>query len=331
MGVRTGLVGVDSYGQAIGWNGDTNGYWSRERGGLEDYDFNVSFNVKDRMYFGLTMGFTNVNYTRDSYYTEDIYDGPHSGYYELENYYRQTGVGVDLKLGAIFRPIEESPFRFGFAIHTPKWFDLTERYTARTVSHLEYDGGEEIFDATEAIYDYVDGDNLRDYRLTTPWKFNVNAGTTIGNAVAIGAEYEYQDYSKSKLEYDDGYEMTDQNFIIDEDLKGVHTLRLGLEARLASQFSVRAGYNFASAPFKTTAYKALYTDDMRTDVEYENTFNRNTITAGLGYRGNYFYADLAYKYDMYKSDFYEFSAEDLNPCKIDNSRHQLLLTLGVRF
>lgn len=331
MGVRSGLVGVNAAGQAIGWYGDTNAYWSRERGGLEDYDFNISLNVKDRMYFGFTLGFTNVDYTRDTYYTEDIYDGPHDGYYELENYYRQTGVGVDMKLGAIFRPIEDSPFRFGVAIHTPKWFDLTERYTARTVSHLSYDSGAEIFDATEAIYDYVDGDNLRDYRLTTPWKFNVSAGTTIGNAVAVGAEYEYQDYSTSNLEYDDGYEMTDQNSYIDEDLKGVHTLRLGLEARVAPQFSLRVGYNFTSAPFKTTAYKALYNDDMRTDVEFENIFKRNTVTAGLGYRGSYFYADLAYKYDLYKSDFYEFSAEELAPCKNDNNRHQVLLTLGVRF
>ena len=55
------------------------------------------------------------------------------------------------------------------------------------------------------------------------------------------------------------------------------------------------------------------------------------MTFGLGYRGNVVYADLAYKYDMYKSDFYAFDDIDLPATKVDNNRHQLLLTLGARF
>ena len=75
---------------------------------------------------------------------------------------------------------------------------------------------------------------------------------------------------------------------------------------------------------------------MRTDTEYFNDFGRNTVTVGLGYRGNRFYADLAYKYDMYKSDFYAFSDEELvddylTATKVNNKRHQLLMTLGVHF
>jgi opacity protein-like surface antigen len=104
-----------------------------------------------------------------------------------------------------------------------------------------------------------------------------------------------------------------------------------MEARLAPSFSVRAGYNYTSAPFRKTAYKALDYNDMRTDVDYTNTFERNTVTVGLGYSGNVFFADLAYKYDMYKSEFYAFSADALQPVKTDNNRHQVLLTMGVRF
>jgi hypothetical protein len=52
---------------------------------------------------------------------------------------------------------------------------------------------------------------------------------------------------------------------------------------------------------------------------------------GLGYRGSVVYADLAYKYDIYKSDFYAFDDIDLSATKVDNTRHQLLFTLGAKF
>ena len=64
---------------------------------------------------------------------------------------------------------------------------------------------------------------------------------------------------------------------------------------------------------------------------YANDLARNTVTVGLGYRCKWFYTDLAYKYDVYKSDFYAFSDAALQATKVTNERHQLLLTLGVHF
>lgn len=80
-------------------------------------------------------------------------------------------------------------------------------------------------------------------------------------------------------------------------------------------------------------------DETRPDSEYNNTKAKNTFTFGLGYRGSVIYADLAYKYDMYKSNFYAFEdfrevngqLEYIPATKVDNSRHQLLLTVGARF
>lgn len=93
-------------------------------------------------------------------------------------------------------------------------------------------------------YDYL----TYDYNLTTPWKFNVSAGTTFAGAVAVGAEYEYQDYSSSKLKDVDGYELGDQ-LSVENYLKGVHTFRIGMETRIIPEFSIRAGYNYSSAAF----------------------------------------------------------------------------------
>ena len=112
-------------------------------------------------------------------------------------------------------------------------------------------------------------------------------------------------------------------------MKAVHTFRAGLEARLASDFSVRAGYNYTSAAFDESAYSTLTA--YRTSTDFNNVKAKNTFTFGVGYRGSSVYADLAYKLDMYKSDFYAFDDIALPATEVDNTRNQLLFTLGVRF
>ena len=125
--------------------------------------------------------------------------------------------------------------------------------------------------------------------------------------------------------------MENQNIYIGEDLKGMHTVRVGMETRITPSFSIRAGYNYSTSAFKGTAYKALEYNDMRTDTEYTNSFGRHTATVGFGYGGKVFYADLAYKFDTYKSDFYAFSSDALKATKVTDDRHQLLLTVGLHF
>ena len=324
LGATTGVV--DYYDGVLGWDGYSNNFYSQETGGISQYDFNVSFNIEDRFYIGATLGVYDVKYDRYSSYTEELNDdfGEENGGYTLENYYKLKGTGADFKLGVIVRPIEDSPFRLGLAIHTPTWYELTESYNATLSSDiLAYDSP-----YSQTLSDYLYSELTYLYRMVTPWKFNVSVGTTLGGLVALGAEYEYADYGSSKLLDMDDYELGEQASV-EAFLKGVHTFRVGMEARLAPQFSVRAGYNYTSAAFTDDAYSALST--YRTSTDFNNTKDKNAFTFGLGYRGDVVYADLAYKCDMYKSDFYAFDDIDLPATKVDYERHQLLFTLGARF
>lgn len=354
MGVRTGLVdgGTNEQGfYMMGWNGDMGEYYSREEGGINQYDFNISFNVKDRYYFGVTLGVYDVNYNRYSSYSETLLydDGSDNGNFTLNNWFGTQGTGYDLKFGFIARPFEYSPFRFGLAVHTPVWYMLTDRYT----STLNTDVLMMPEPYTENLSDYLNPDYVWDYRMRTPWKFNVNMGTTFSGVLAVGAEYEYSDYSYINYRDYDGYELSSSNVATDKYLKGVHTLKLGMEAMLTPSFSFRAGYNYVTSAFKdgsvryvpnvdTMSDKYIWFDETRTDPEYHNIKARNTITLGLGYRGRIVYADVAYKYDFYKSDFFMFDdyvfaddgvtvLERNKPALIDHNRHQVLFTIGCSF
>lgn len=357
MGVRTGLVddvtGEDGSFGMMGWNGASGDYYSREEGGINAYDFNLSFNVQDRFYFGATLGVYDVNYNRYSSYYETVLDdnGNDNGSFQLNNWFTTDGAGVDLKLGFIFRPVEYSPFRIGFAVHTPVWYALSDHYTATLNTDIL--AFPESY--TENLSDYYapDASYLMEYQLATPWKFNVSMGTTFSNVLAVDAEYEFANYAKANYKDTGGYELTSANEAVSKYLKNVHTFRIGMEAKFSPAFSFRAGYNYVTSPIadnsaryvpnlSTNKADYIWFDETRTDPEYHNLKARNTLTLGLGYRGKSLYADVAYKYDFYKSDFYMFDdyrfSNDGNSivgrnaaADVNHDRHQLLFTVGVRF
>ena len=173
----------------------------------------------------------------------------------------------------------------------------------------------------------------RDFELRTPWLFNASLGYTVGNYLALDAEYEYEDYSSMKFRDDEGYEDTFEfeNNEMGNKLKGVSTFRIGAEYKPISEFSLRAGYNYSTAAFEKDAFKSLAYNSINTDTDYSNSKSMNTFTLGVGYRFSAFYADLAYKYDTYKANFYAFDEADLQATKVTNTRSQVLFTLGVRF
>ncbi|WP_303186550.1 hypothetical protein [Phocaeicola coprocola] len=339
MGARTGLVDVEgdedgNITNVYGWNGIDGEYYSRETGSINEYDFNVSFNVRDRFYFGATLGVYDIDYLRYSSYGENLEGNAN---FTLNNTYKTEGTGIDLKVGTIIRPFEYSPFRFGLAIHTPILYNMSDRYTSVLVTNLALENS--TISYTENLRDYLSGGQYAwDYRLITPWRFNVSVGTIVGGIMALDAEYEFENYSATKLQDTEGIELNGQS-AIKETLKGVHSFRVGMETKVSSAFSVRAGYHFRSTPITSDAFKNIpVTDNTRTDAEYLNLKSRQAVSVGLGYRGRLVYADVAYKYDFYKGDFYAFDGGLdqsgnllLSPTKVNNERHQLLFTIGVHF
>jgi hypothetical protein len=293
-------------------------YSARERGGVNDFDFNLAFNLHDRFYIGATLGFSDVDYSRNSIYRESSDEGR----YSLENWFDTKGLGVNFKVGTIVRVTDH--FRIGAAIHVPTLYRLTDYHGARLISDIKGETHEEDT--------YKQAAEVKtEYSLATPWKFNASLGYTIGKNVALGAEYEYQDRSAAKLKYDDGVHMSHENQMIKNGLKSVHTFRLGAEFRVAPRLSLRAGYNYITSPMYADTFKNLPINTVRTDTEFSNIKALSNYTLGLGYRGSQYYADIAYKYQTNKENFYAFDHTDLPATKVNNNTHQVLMTLGLRF
>ena len=328
-------------GEAYDFNRAVTGY-------IGEFDFNISGNIKNRLYLGLTVGIQNVNYKNYSEYYETLNSTKVTDVLISDNH-KITGTGFNIKAGLIFRPVEESPFRIGLSVASPTFYRLTtENYTT--------------------IGGNVDRSSAKeDFRFNTPWKFGLSLGHTVGNYLALGAVYEYADYGACDMRtidgtyYDPYYDTysssssTDNNMKrhTEETLKGVHTVKLGAEFKVDKNIALRLGYNYVSPMYKEDGVRdqTIYSPGVyyASTTHYINWKDTHRITAGVGFSFDKFRLDLAYQYNTRKGDFYPFmkdlavtyvdeatgASEELrNHCdavSVKDNRHQIQASLVYTF
>ena len=328
-------------GEAYDFNRAVTGY-------IGEFDFNISGNIKNRLYLGLTVGIQNVNYKNYSEYYETLNSTKVTDVLISDNH-KITGTGFNIKAGLIFRPVEESPFRIGLSVASPTFYRLTtENYTT--------------------IGGNVDRSSAKeDFRFNTPWKFGLSLGHTVSDYLALGAVYEYADYGACDMRtidgtyYDPYYDTysssssTDNNMKrhTEETLKGVHTVKLGAEFKVDKNIALRLGYNYVSPMYKEDGVRdqTIYSPGVyyASTTHYINWKATNRITAGVGFSFDKFRLDLAYQYNTRKGDFYPFmkdlavtyvdeasgTSEELrNHCdavSVKDNRHQIQASLVYTF
>ncbi len=330
-------------------NASAYNYRRAQWGGVQQYDFNISFNCSDRIYGGFTLGLYNVNIHSVLAYDELLYEGNKTGFYNMDYSEDLSGVGVDGKFGLIVRPIEDNPFRVGVALSTPVFYDLSRDASVRLETPYAYtDKNGTVYDRTSAPYSLTD----LEYRIRTPWKLNISAATTVGNYLALDAEYEMNNYSSAQLRWpkDDGYDYFNDvptvrdkamDAEIDNYLKTTHTFRIGAEVRLAKGTYARVGYNYVSSPFQKYAKLNCFTSSAsyhyNLNTDYVNLGAINRVTVGLGYHGKNWYADLAYQFQAQKGDVYAYNYTNeagynlLRGQSVELNRQNVMLTIGYKF
>ncbi|MBP3776363.1 MAG: hemin receptor [Prevotella sp.] len=295
-------------------------------GYIGEFDFNISGNIKNRLYLGLTVGVHSVRYKNYSEYYETLSSQEITDVLISDNH-KITGHGINVKAGLIFRPVEESPFRIGVSVATPTFYRLTtENYTT--------------------IGTNVDRESAKeDFRFNTPWKFGLSLGHTVGDYLALGAVYEYADYGACDMRTIDGgrynydyyyddytyYENSSSDNVMkrhtENTLKGVSTLKLGAEFKADKSLAIRIGYNYVSPMYQENGVRdqTLQSPGVyyASTTHYINWKDTHRITAGVGFSFDKFRLDLAYQYSMRKGDFYPFM-KDYSAAFIDEDTNQTM-------
>jgi hypothetical protein len=264
--------------------------------------FSGGFNFNDKIYTGITIGVPSIKYNDITTYSEiddkkmvDCFD-----HFDLKEKLHTSGMGTNIKLGMIVKANDW--IRVGAAIHSPTWFDMEDHWSSSWSSDI---------DTAEYVYEVEDGNF--DYQLKTPWKANGSLGFIFGKHGLINIDLEYVDYASMRLRSDD-YDFMDENEAVNLKYKAAQNYRIGGEYNLGMMV-LRAGYAYYGSPFKNNI----------------NDGSRQFVTAGVGYRSEYFFADLAYVHSSQKENYYPYVLDGVQPANIKNSTGQFVATLGVRF
>ncbi|GHV63801.1 transporter [Bacteroidia bacterium] len=290
-----------------------------ENGYQGEYAISFGANYLDQLYLGATIGTQVISYKFNSYYTEIASAEYDLDYFKRSEYQEITGSGVNLKVGAIYKPIPE--LRLGLAFHTPTWYTIDYTYDPAMYSTLrvpsEYD-----------FYSYEDepGAWSQKVGMMTPWRAIVSASTVLAQKFIVSMDYEYVDYSSMNYNNANDPEFDDIgiNQNISEWYQATHNIRIGGEFRLNSTFSLRAGYNWQQSPYKDNTAHEIYTVPSITGGN-----DLSAVSGGFGLNFKHWYLDASYSHLVGKDKtvFYP-GATDISNTYANN---QTRVTLGFKF
>lgn len=337
-------VGKDgNYQSSFGW--DTNGSWDvmspyksslivNESGHMDEYNIGFGLNVSNFLFLGASVSITDIDYKYSSYYEDSfVYDERTDDYLYLENSLNTEGTAFSVNVGAI---VNLQMLRLGVAYNSPRWYDMTDYYSAWAGTVVNGYDDPKIDNKTPS-------DEYSEYRFRTPGKWIFSGAVILGQSALISADYEIVNYKNMRFSDTDGDSYGLGNEYIKEDYTWGHTLKIGTEIKVDPQFAVRAGYMMQTSPMK----EQLTNNDV--EVLPAGTIPHFTVTSkptsyytvGLGYRFTpNFYMDLACIYRYNSANAYAFSNTYNNdkeveiqsePAKLKTKSTRVALTLGYKF
>lgn len=369
-------IGDEDQPQWIGqWGTNTSGSGAFDvltTGGVNEYNIAVGGNIANKVFWGVDFGIVDMNYSMTALWGEnlqnamiDVQDNikETTANWKMSNYYNASGTGYNVKVGFIYRPIQE--LRIGLSFASPTWYSINESYLAST--DFQYGVNIPGMQQNRAVTNGGEW-GLNSYNFRTPWKLTASAAGVIGRNLIISADFEWQRYDKMRF-YEGGnnyygyggggYDDWDwpyyapaqkgsplintdpwyaTNADIEDYYKSTSTVRIGAEYRITPRFSVRAGYAHISSPVRKEAKdgsKMIFTSGTMTNYRMDNS--TDYITCGLGYNFNHFYVDAAYVNKHQGSEYHAYTPDPANPqipsptSKLSLNSNQIVLSAGVRF
>ena len=329
LGLHTDVVGLDDNGR-YGYYTDaipSDSYFrSVTKGGINEYSVSAGANLSNVLYFGATLGITDISYTENTLYEEQYGPGMNTGNMWFDQATRITGSGVSAKLGVTVRPVE--PLRIGVAFHLPTYYSLEKVYAGRMGA------GSHRSDTGDMIDDAI--------RLNSAPRLMAGISGVIADRAILALDGEVAWYNKisTRSDYREEVEEVKNNSKLL--YKPAYTLRAGLEYLLSDVASLRAGGAYMMDFMRSTEFDPGKSDN----PAMRDGFN---VTAGVGFNiGRNGYLDVAYVYNRarmtdYDLWFYDDGSNIASQYDVVGSqefnrnytstrnRHMITLTLGNRF
>ena len=299
------------------------------RGGITELAFAGAGNIKDRFYFGGTLGIPFLFYEKEAVFTEADPSADANNRFDFATYTENletSGVGINLKLGIIFKPVEQ--VRLGFAFHTPTIYRLTDNYSASVTTHTESFQGQ----LTQSSFEFTNGEDAEfKYRYISPYRVMISGAYVLREIEDIRkqkgfitADIEYVNYKASSFKTDQEGDNSQEtkaylqqlNDAIDIAYKGAFNVKVGGELKFTTVM-VRLGGAYYGNPYQDLAGEEGH---------------RFQITGGLGYRNKGMFIDLGYVHTMGKDMHFAYRLQQapFAGASVKNTGGSAVLTVGFK-
>jgi hypothetical protein len=264
---------------------------------FDELGISVAVDNSEKLYLGGSLNIPFYKYAVDYFYQESGYGGDSIRGMEMLETFSNSGIGFNLKFGAIYRPIPN--LRLGASIFTPTWMSVTQEYEVEVTGN---------FVNSESITAKAEFDPFV-YSMRTAPQTNLGIAYVFGQNGFISVDYNFVPLRWS------GTSTPDLSYLkqdIKDLLNNQHTFRIGAEIRLVNVY-LRGGYSFLTDPYASEVQDA----------------SRKTYNMGIGYRANKFTFDIGYSIQNEDFQFYPYS-QNVQPAQQSITRKPFVASLSLR-
>ena len=275
-------------------------------GGITEFALGLAANKDDKLYVGGSIGIPIVKYQKKSTFTEVDATGNidnNFDYSELSETFTTKGVGVNVKLGIIVKPVEF--VRLGLAIHSPTWYSFEDSYSGEMSANLEnYRTTPGTTSVRVEDPDIYGSTPVYKYELITPWKIMLSGSYVLREIEDvrkqkgfITADIEYATYKSNKFrnaeDYDDNGYYDELNDVMKSYYKNAVNFRIGGELKFTTIMG-RIGFAYYGSPYADKELKA----------------SKMFLSGGLGYRNAGIFVDVTYVHGIHKDVSFPYRLPD---------------------
>jgi len=297
------------------------------KGGITEIALAGGANYGDKLYLGFSLAFPILNYERQATFTEADATNNTTNKFDfasISENLRTKGGGVNLKAGIIYKPSEF--VRLGLAIHSPTYYQLTDKYNASVTTNTENYQGQ----LTQSSGDLVGQDAQFKYWMFTPYHVIGSVSYVVHETQDVRqqkgfltADIEYVNYKAASYSTDpSSNDQTSKDYLkslntaIDKAYKGAFNFRAGGELKFTTVM-VRLGAAYYGNPYQ--------------DINGEKG-SRLHFSGGLGYRNKGLFVDLTYIYTIAKDvNFpYRLQYTAFSGANVKGNGSNILVTVGFK-
>jgi len=282
-----------------------------ERGSIFEGYLAVAGNYSNKVYIGGSIDVSLLNYKRTFRYEEsdEKNQAPDFEKFTLSRNISTSGYGVGGRFGILYwLPI---PVRIGFAMHSPRFFTLTDRYGSVIEAILD----------TTGTFSVESEPGKFDYRFVSPWRVTASLGIVFKKIGFISLDYAFVDYSTMYFDFGSSAGAASVEASVNTTIASrygpSHEVRGGIELKLAEWFMIRLGGGIATSPF---------------NPEYGISEPSTFLSGGLGVREKEFYLDFALSHAKWQDTFVPYVIPGVETPIVTSSlyRTSFLITFGWR-